>query len=68
MNPKKAPTKVNGTEINSHKLNNATKVPKGTAAEEPLLHSIRLVIKKTVKMRLEIEKNGKVLTQEPGSW
>jgi len=49
LNPKNAPTNVNGTEINNHKLNNATRVPNGTAAEEPLPQSIRLEMKKTEK-------------------
>ena len=34
-NPKKAPTKVKGTDTQNHRANKATKVKKGIAADEP---------------------------------
>ena len=49
LNPKKAPTKVKGVEMKSQSERRATRVPKGTAAEDPLDHSIKLVTKKTPK-------------------
>lgn len=54
--PKYEPTKMSGTEIPNHKASNATKVPKGMAAEDRLLHSIRFKIKKIPNMILERKK------------
>lgn len=50
--PKNAPTKVIGVEMKSHMANKATRVPNGTAADEPFVQSIRFVMKKTVKRML----------------
>lgn len=49
LNPKKDPTNESGTEMNSHRLSKATRVPNGTAAEDPFAQSIELVTKNTPK-------------------
>lgn len=46
LKPKNDPTNESGTEMKSHKLNKATKVPNGTAADEPFAQSMEFVIKK----------------------
>lgn len=53
MKPKNDPTNVNGIEINSHIDKRTTRVPKGTAADEPFVHNIKLEMKKTVKTILK---------------
>lgn len=49
LKPKKDPIKVRGVAKNSQRDSRATRVPNGTAAEEPLLQSIKLVMKKMPK-------------------
>ena len=51
--PKKAPTKVNGTETQNHKANKATKVKKGMAADDPSYHSTRFITKNRAKTTLK---------------
>ena len=52
-NPKKAPTKVKGTDTQNHKANKATKVKKGMAAEDPSYHKTRFITKNRAKTTLK---------------
>lgn len=56
MNPKYAPTKVNGTDIPNHMAKIATRVPKGIAAEDPFTQRIRFIMKKSAKTILREQK------------
>ena len=49
LNPKKAPTKVKGTETPNHKANKATNVKNGIAADEPSYHNTKFITKKCAK-------------------
>lgn len=49
LKPKYAPTKVRGTDTKNHSANNANKVVKGTAAELPLLHKTKFMMKNNPK-------------------
>lgn len=53
--PKKAPTKVKGTETQNHKASKATRVKNGMAAEEPSYHKTRFMTKKRPKTTLKGE-------------
>lgn len=53
LNPKYAPTKVSGTETKNQSASNANKVVKGTAAELPLLHSTKFMMKNSPKTILK---------------
>ncbi len=49
--PRKAPTKVNGTEIPNHNAQTANMEVNGTAALLPYPHTNKLMIKNPAKMR-----------------
>jgi hypothetical protein len=53
-NPKKAPTKVKGTETQNHRASRATRVKKGMAAEEPSYQRTRFMMKKSAKTTLRM--------------
>lgn len=44
---------MRGTEIPNHRAKMATRVPKGIAAEEPSVHRIKFIKKKSAKTMLE---------------
>merc|ERR1711997_1157890 len=48
-NPKKAPTNVKGTDTPNHKASSATNVRKGIAADDPLYHRTKFIMKKWAK-------------------
>ncbi|MPC40622.1 hypothetical protein E2C01_034185 [Portunus trituberculatus] len=52
--PKKAPTKVSGTDTRNQRESSASRVVKGTAALESLCHSIRFMMKNSANTTLEI--------------
>lgn len=52
LKPKYAPRKVSGTEMQNHRANMATRVPKGMAADEPSPHRIRFITKKSANTTL----------------
>ena len=56
-NPKKAPTKVSGTETQNHNASKATSVKKGMAADEPSYHRTRFMMKNSAKTTL-MKKSG----------
>lgn len=59
LNPKYAPTKVNGTDIPNHMAKIATSVPKGMAADDPFTQRIRFMMKKSAKTTLPEEIRNK---------
>ena len=61
-NPKKAPTKVKGTDTPNHKANKATKVKNGIAAEEASYHNTKFMMKKCAKTILESSKQNYIYT------
>lgn len=51
LKPKNAPINVMGTEMNIQRARRASRVPKGTAAEEPLVQR-RVLVKKKIPKRM----------------
>ena len=56
LKPKYAPTKVRGTETPNHRARTATRVLKGTAADEPSTHRIRFMRKTLMNTMLPGER------------
>ena len=53
LKPRKAPKKVSGREMPSHRPSRASRVVKGTAALDPAPHRNRFRVKNTEKLALE---------------
>lgn len=53
LKPKYAPMNVSGTETPNHNPRRATNVVNGTAAELPLLHSTKFIMKNNPKTTLK---------------